>query len=54
MHVPEGSSLWADTFEEPFTDVFAVQDVIAQKVAGALAGRLSGEEKKALEQARDG
>jgi TolB-like protein/class 3 adenylate cyclase/Flp pilus assembly protein TadD len=48
ISVPDGSSLWANTFDEKFTDVFAVQDTISQKVADALALRLSGEESKRL------
>ena len=40
--------MWSGTFDEKFTDVFAVQDRIAQKVAAALALRLSGEEQKRL------
>src|SRR5438876_8019917 len=45
IKVADGSSLWSNTFEEKFTDVFAVQDAISQKVADALALRLSGQEK---------
>jgi TolB-like protein len=48
INVTDGSSLWAATFDEKFTDVFAVQDAISQKVADALALRLSGEEKNRL------
>jgi TolB-like protein/class 3 adenylate cyclase/Tfp pilus assembly protein PilF len=48
INVADGSSLWANTFDEKFTDVFAVQDAISQKVADALALRLSGEENKRL------
>jgi serine/threonine-protein kinase len=48
INVTDGSSLWAGTFDEKFTDVFAVQDAISQKVADALALRLSGEEKRRL------
>src|SRR5439155_11307022 len=48
INVADGSSLWANTFDEKFTDVFAVQDAISQKVADALALRLSGEEKQRL------
>src|SRR5439155_24439107 len=48
INVAHGSSLWAGTFDEKFTDVFGVQDAISQKVADALALRLSGEEKKRL------
>ena len=48
INVADGASLWADTFDEKMTDVFAVQDAISQKVADALALRLSGEEKERL------
>jgi TolB-like protein/Flp pilus assembly protein TadD len=48
IKVADGSSLWAGTFDEKFTDVFAVQDTIAQKVASALALRLSEEEQQRL------
>jgi DNA-binding winged helix-turn-helix (wHTH) protein/TolB-like protein/Flp pilus assembly protein TadD len=48
ISVPDGASLWADTFDEKFTDVFAVEDAISQKVADALAVQLTGEEKRRL------
>jgi TolB-like protein/class 3 adenylate cyclase len=48
INVADGASLWADTFDEKFTDVFELEDTISQKVAGALALRLSGEEKSRL------
>src|ERR1700730_9074273 len=48
INVADGASLWAGTFDEKFTAVFAVQDSISQKVADALALRLSGEEKNRL------
>ncbi len=48
INVADGSSLWAGTFDEKFTDVFTVQDTISQKVADALALRLSGEEEERL------
>src|SRR2546423_1220369 len=48
MRVADGASLWAAVFDEKFTDIFAVQDVISEKVAGALASHLSSEEKKRL------
>ncbi len=40
VSVPDGASLWAHTFEEPFTGIFAVQDAISQRVAQALTLRL--------------
>jgi serine/threonine-protein kinase len=48
INVADGSSLWAGTFDEKFTDVFGVQDAISQKVADALALRLSGKEQQRL------
>src|SRR5437764_1931083 len=39
VNVPTGASLWTGTFDERFTNIFAVQDAIAEKVAGALALR---------------
>jgi TolB-like protein/tetratricopeptide (TPR) repeat protein/class 3 adenylate cyclase len=48
INVADGASLWAGTFDEKFTDVFAVQDAISQKVADSLALRLSREEKNRL------
>jgi len=43
-----GASLWADSFDENFTDVFAVQDAICQKVAQALVLQLSMEDRARL------
>ena len=45
IKVADGTALWTGTFDERFTDVFAVQDAISQKVVDALALRLSGREK---------
>jgi TolB-like protein/Flp pilus assembly protein TadD len=44
----DGTSMWSGTFDEKFTDVFQVQDAIAQKVAAALQLRLSEGEQKRL------
>ncbi len=48
IKVADGASLWAGTFDEKFTDVFQVQDAIAQKVAAALELRLSEDEQQRL------
>jgi TolB-like protein/tetratricopeptide (TPR) repeat protein len=48
INVANGASQWSGTFDEKFTDVFTVQDAISQKVASALALRLSGEESRRL------
>ena len=44
----DGAPLWAETFDEKFTDMFAVQDAISARVAEALRLRLSGEEERRL------
>jgi tetratricopeptide (TPR) repeat protein len=41
----EGKQLWAGQFDEKFNDIFAVQDLISERVAAALHIRLTGEEK---------
>lgn len=42
----DGKQLWTGQFDEKFTDIFAVQDVIAERVAAALKIRLRGKQKK--------
>lgn len=44
----DGATLWSETFDEKFTDIFVVQDAISQKIVSALVPRLSNEEKKRL------
>lgn len=44
----DGATLWGDTFDEKFTDIFVVQDTISQKIVSALALHLSNEEKRRL------
>lgn len=46
--VGDGKQLWADQFDEKFTDVFTVQDLISAKVVSALALKLTGEEQRRL------
>ena len=41
-------TLWSDKFDEQFTDIFAMQDSISEQVAGALALRITGDERKHL------
>jgi DNA-binding winged helix-turn-helix (wHTH) protein/Tfp pilus assembly protein PilF len=43
-----GKTIWSGKFDEHFTDIFAVQDSISEQVAGALALRISGAERKRL------
>jgi TolB-like protein/Tfp pilus assembly protein PilF len=44
----DGRALWADKFDEEFTDLFEVEDSVAERVATALALKLSGEERARL------
>ena len=48
IRVADGSLLWTGTFDEKFSDIFAVQDAISNRVAAALALRLGGDEKVRL------
>jgi serine/threonine protein kinase/TolB-like protein/Tfp pilus assembly protein PilF len=48
IRTPDGLALWAETFDAPFTDVFAVQDAISQQVSKKLLLKLSGEEQRQL------
>ncbi len=44
--VSNGETIWANNFNESFTDFFTVQDSIAKQVSNALALELGVEEKK--------
>ena len=48
LEVETGTALWAQQWDLPWTDVFAVQDAMASHVADALALRLAPEEQAAL------
>lgn len=48
INVASGASLWSEQFDETFTNIFEVQDSIAERVAGALALQLSRQEKEQL------
>jgi DNA-binding winged helix-turn-helix (wHTH) protein/TolB-like protein/tetratricopeptide (TPR) repeat protein len=43
VSVPDGKTLWAESFDERFTDIFSVQDAVSRRVAEALALKLGGE-----------
>ena len=49
LAVPDGTTLWADSFDARFSDVFAMQDAIAQKVAAALSLKLDRDERRRME-----
>ena len=48
IRVSDGKPLWAETFDETFTNIFAVQDSISQQVAHRLVAQLTGEEQRQL------
>lgn len=50
LRVADGTALWADTFNEPYSGIFAVQDAICERIAAALALQLGQGERQALAQ----
>jgi DNA-binding winged helix-turn-helix (wHTH) protein/TolB-like protein len=48
VRVGDGRQLWTDKFDAKFTDLLTLEDSISERVAGALALKLSGEERKEL------
>lgn len=48
VSVRDAVPLWADKFDEDFTDILAVEDAISARVAGALTLRLTGDEQELL------
>jgi serine/threonine-protein kinase len=46
LSVEEGSTIWAQTFDENFTDLLDVEDSISARVAESLAPHLAGEEQQ--------
>ena len=48
IRIKDAAPLWAETFDERWTDILSVQSSIAQKMAGALALQLTGEEQRLL------
>ncbi len=43
-----GAIEWADTFDEKITDIFALEDAIAERIVASLTLTLTGEEKRSL------
>jgi DNA-binding winged helix-turn-helix (wHTH) protein/TolB-like protein len=48
LRVEDGASLWADKFDEQFTNIFEIQDRISQQVAARLRHRLDPVEQAQL------
>lgn len=50
LRTDDGAPLWAEKFDEHFTDIFALQDSITERVMSALTLRLSALEQQRLAQ----
>jgi DNA-binding winged helix-turn-helix (wHTH) protein/tetratricopeptide (TPR) repeat protein len=48
VSVKEETALWAEKFDEAFTDIFAVEDAISERVAERLMLRLTSQERRLL------
>jgi DNA-binding winged helix-turn-helix (wHTH) protein/TolB-like protein/Tfp pilus assembly protein PilF len=48
VRTSDGASLWAQTFDEDFTNIFAMQDSISEQVVRALTLQLSREERERM------
>jgi TolB-like protein/Flp pilus assembly protein TadD len=48
VNVSDGSVLWAEKFDERFTEIFAVEDSISEQVARAVVLELTADERKLL------
>lgn len=49
LNVANRSTVWAEKFDEKFTDVLELEDVISERVVKSLLPRLTGEEQRRLE-----
>jgi tetratricopeptide (TPR) repeat protein len=48
LRASDGVPIWGENFDEKFTDVFALQDRVSQRVASVLSLKLSGDEQRGL------
>jgi TolB-like protein len=48
VRVSDGQILWTQRFDESFTEIFAVQDRVSERVVAALAVRMTGEQREIL------
>jgi TolB-like protein/tetratricopeptide (TPR) repeat protein len=48
LDVATGATLWAGSFDEPFNNVFAVQDAVSQRVAEEMVASLTPDERSRL------
>jgi DNA-binding winged helix-turn-helix (wHTH) protein/TolB-like protein/Flp pilus assembly protein TadD len=48
LSVSNGTTVWAQSFDEKLTDIFDVQDAISEQVARAVSARIGGDERQNL------
>ena len=48
LRVEDGKPIWADSFEEHFTQIFSVQDTISERTARSLVSKLTAEQHQHL------
>ncbi|MGI8836215.1 MAG: winged helix-turn-helix domain-containing protein [Pyrinomonadaceae bacterium] len=48
ISVSTGATLWSETFDEKYTNIFTVQDRVSEQASRALTLELTGEEKRLL------
>ena len=48
LRVADGTPMWSSQFDEKMSDIFTVQDSISERVAAALAVRLTNDEQRGL------
>lgn len=48
VSIRDGTTLWAERFDEKFTNIFAIEDSISEQAAAALTVKLTAEEQELL------
>jgi len=48
VNIQDGATLWAERFDEKFTNIFAIEDSISEQVAAALTVKLTAQEHEQL------
>src|SRR5205085_6651477 len=46
LRTADGKSLWSGQFNEPFTDIFTVEDSISRQIVEAMHVKLTGDEQR--------
>jgi TolB-like protein/Tfp pilus assembly protein PilF len=50
IRISDGTQIWGDTFDEKYTNIFAVEDAVSEQVARSIRLQLTGAEQKRLAQ----